>query len=268
MSVSPGSPSARVLASARGLYRFHSVAEWHGTSNSDWIVISLVRGTGRSSRGIANCTRRSPGKAAEDPVRFPAAPLRRGRSEDLSDRAPFSCPKSFCPEPLAPLAHSSHGFPLSTDRALRDLSAARGRTGIVCTGRQSATGRAPVVYLHAARVPGPGPAGGGSSIRTSSGPCCSTSAVAAAVRPARTIPGPTCRPTTTAHLVADIERLREHLGIEQWLVVGVSWGVTLALAYAQAHPDRVNRDGAGGDHVGSSSRRPVDHPGHAADLSA
>lgn len=44
---------------------------------------------------------------------------------------------------------------------------------------------------------------------------------------------------TTARLVADIERLREHLGIERWLVVGVSWGVTLGLAYAQAHPDRV-----------------------------
>ena len=33
--------------------------------------------------------------------------------------------------------------------------------------------------------------------------------------------------------------LREHLGIDRWLVVGVSWGVTLALVYAQAHPDRV-----------------------------
>jgi proline iminopeptidase len=44
---------------------------------------------------------------------------------------------------------------------------------------------------------------------------------------------------TTAHLVADIERLREHLGIERWLVFGGSWGSTLALAYAQAHPDRV-----------------------------
>jgi proline iminopeptidase len=44
---------------------------------------------------------------------------------------------------------------------------------------------------------------------------------------------------TTAHLVADIERLREHLGIDRWLVAGGSWGVTLALAYAQAHPERV-----------------------------
>jgi proline iminopeptidase len=45
---------------------------------------------------------------------------------------------------------------------------------------------------------------------------------------------------TTWHLVADIERLREHLGVERWLLAGVSWGVTLALAYAEAHPERVS----------------------------
>lgn len=45
---------------------------------------------------------------------------------------------------------------------------------------------------------------------------------------------------TTDHLVADVERLREHLAIERWLVVGVSWGVTLALVYAQRHPERVS----------------------------
>jgi proline iminopeptidase len=44
---------------------------------------------------------------------------------------------------------------------------------------------------------------------------------------------------TTWHLVADIERLRVHLGIERWLVFGGSWGSTLALAYAQQHPERV-----------------------------
>jgi proline iminopeptidase len=44
---------------------------------------------------------------------------------------------------------------------------------------------------------------------------------------------------TTDRLVADIERLRGHVGVDRWLVVGVSWGVTLALAYAQAHPQRV-----------------------------
>jgi proline iminopeptidase len=45
---------------------------------------------------------------------------------------------------------------------------------------------------------------------------------------------------TTQHLVADLERLREHLGIARWLVWGGSWGVTLALAYAEAHPERVS----------------------------
>src|SRR6185312_10594462 len=44
---------------------------------------------------------------------------------------------------------------------------------------------------------------------------------------------------TTWHLVEDIERLREHLQIEKWLVFGGSWGSTLALAYAQTHPQRV-----------------------------
>jgi len=44
---------------------------------------------------------------------------------------------------------------------------------------------------------------------------------------------------TTWDLVADIERLRRHLGISQWQVFGGSWGSTLALAYAQRHPRRV-----------------------------
>ncbi|MEX0681976.1 MAG: prolyl aminopeptidase [Dehalococcoidia bacterium] len=43
----------------------------------------------------------------------------------------------------------------------------------------------------------------------------------------------------TANLIADIERLREHLGVERWLVLGGSWGCTLALAYAERYPDRV-----------------------------
>ncbi|WP_033350095.1 prolyl aminopeptidase [Kitasatospora aureofaciens] len=45
---------------------------------------------------------------------------------------------------------------------------------------------------------------------------------------------------TTAHLVADLERLREHLGIDKWLLYGGSWGSTLILAYAEAHPERVS----------------------------
>ena len=44
---------------------------------------------------------------------------------------------------------------------------------------------------------------------------------------------------TTQTLIGDIEQLRQHLAIERWLVTGVSWGTTLALAYAQAEPSRV-----------------------------
>ena len=45
---------------------------------------------------------------------------------------------------------------------------------------------------------------------------------------------------TTRHLINDMERLRAHLNIDRWLVWGGSWGVTLALAYAQQHPQRVS----------------------------
>jgi len=45
---------------------------------------------------------------------------------------------------------------------------------------------------------------------------------------------------TTAHLIADMEAIRHKFGFERWLVTGGSWGATLALAYAQAHPDRVS----------------------------
>ncbi|OLP58573.1 prolyl aminopeptidase [Xaviernesmea oryzae] len=45
---------------------------------------------------------------------------------------------------------------------------------------------------------------------------------------------------TTWHLVADIERLRQLMGVDKWLVFGGSWGSTLALAYAETHPERVS----------------------------
>ena len=55
----------------------------------------------------------------------------------------------------------------------------------------------------------------------------------------RSTPHAELRENTTWDLVADIERLREHLGIERWLVFGGSWGSTLALAYAESHAARV-----------------------------
>jgi len=55
----------------------------------------------------------------------------------------------------------------------------------------------------------------------------------------RSTPHASLEANTTWHLVEDIERLREMAGHERWMVFGGSWGSTLALAYAQAHPDRV-----------------------------
>lgn len=46
------------------------------------------------------------------------------------------------------------------------------------------------------------------------------------------------RENTTLHLIDDLERLRRHLGIDRWLLFGGSWGSTLALAYAEAHPEQ------------------------------
>ena len=55
----------------------------------------------------------------------------------------------------------------------------------------------------------------------------------------RSRPSASVRANTTQHLIADMEMIRETLGLADWLLFGGSWGATLALAYAQAHPDRV-----------------------------
>ena len=56
----------------------------------------------------------------------------------------------------------------------------------------------------------------------------------------RSTPHASLEDNTIWHLVADLERLRAHLGVERWQLFGGSWGSTLALAYAQAHPDAVS----------------------------
>ncbi len=56
----------------------------------------------------------------------------------------------------------------------------------------------------------------------------------------RSTPHASLEANTLWHLVADIERVREHLGIGRWLVCGGSWGSTLGLAYAQTHAERVS----------------------------
>ncbi|MGE0370838.1 MAG: prolyl aminopeptidase [Gammaproteobacteria bacterium] len=55
----------------------------------------------------------------------------------------------------------------------------------------------------------------------------------------RSTPHAELRDNTTQDLVADIERIRTHLGIERWAVFGGSWGSTLGLVYAETHPERV-----------------------------
>ncbi|MCK7475329.1 MAG: alpha/beta fold hydrolase [Rhodopseudomonas palustris] len=55
----------------------------------------------------------------------------------------------------------------------------------------------------------------------------------------RSRPRGECTANTLAHLIADLELIRAEFGFERWLVVGGSWGSTLALAYAEAHPARV-----------------------------
>jgi proline iminopeptidase len=55
----------------------------------------------------------------------------------------------------------------------------------------------------------------------------------------RSLPNASLQDNTTWDLVADMERLREHLGISRWQLFGGSWGSTLALAYAEKHPERV-----------------------------
>ncbi|NJP71800.1 prolyl aminopeptidase [Streptomyces sp. C1-2] len=59
-------------------------------------------------------------------------------------------------------------------------------------------------------------------------------------RPHASDPATDLRHNTTPHLIADMERLRAHLGIDRWLLYGGSWGSTLVLAYAERHPERVS----------------------------
>lgn len=56
----------------------------------------------------------------------------------------------------------------------------------------------------------------------------------------RSHPYLSCEANTTAHLIADLEVIREHFDIDRWMIVGGSWGSTLALAYAERFPHRVS----------------------------
>ncbi|MFN8720862.1 MAG: prolyl aminopeptidase [Rhodospirillales bacterium] len=92
----------------------------------------------------------------------------------------------------------------------------------------------PVVFLHG----GPG-AGSSPSHRRFFDPTHHRIVILDQRGAGRSIPLGEIRENTTDLLVADLERLRTRLGIARWMVFGGSWGSTLALAYAQSHPDRV-----------------------------
>jgi len=59
-------------------------------------------------------------------------------------------------------------------------------------------------------------------------------------RPLASTPDADLSSNTTGHLIADIELLREQQGIQRWTILGLSWGSTLGLAYAQTYPDHVD----------------------------
>lgn len=75
-------------------------------------------------------------------------------------------------------------------------------------------------------------------------------------RPSAAEPDADLSANTTQHLVADIERLRQHFGVERWVLYGHSWGTTLGLAYAEAHPERVRAVVFAG--VTTTRRREID----------
>ncbi|MDX1563593.1 MAG: prolyl aminopeptidase, partial [Gammaproteobacteria bacterium] len=92
----------------------------------------------------------------------------------------------------------------------------------------------PVVFLHG------GPGGGGdTNARRFFDPSRHRAVLFDQRGAGRSKPLASLKDNTTWHLVADIEALRAKLGIERWLVFGGSWGSTLALAYAERHPERV-----------------------------
>ena len=92
----------------------------------------------------------------------------------------------------------------------------------------------PVAFLHG----GPG-AGASADHRRFFDPDCFRAVLFDQRGAGRSRPHGETEGNTTADLIADMEALRQERGIERWLLFGGSWGSTLALAYAQAHPERV-----------------------------
>jgi len=80
----------------------------------------------------------------------------------------------------------------------------------------------------------------------------------------KSTPAASLEENTTWDLVADIEKLRQHLGIERWQVYGGSWGSTLALAYSETHPERVTEIILRGIFFGTEEELDWFYGGHGA----
>lgn len=98
-----------------------------------------------------------------------------------------------------------------------------------------AKGGRPVVFLHG------GPGSGSQTLhRTLFDPARDHVFLIDQRGAGRSHPYLSCEANTTKHLISDLEHVRDHFGIQKWLLVGGSWGSTLALAYAERHPERVS----------------------------
>ncbi len=104
---------------------------------------------------------------------------------------------------------------------------------IICIGRSAEIRGVPVLFLHG----GPG-AGATAAHRRFFDPAYFRIVIFDQRGAGRSTPHGELTDNTTPHLVEDIEKLRRHRGVDSWLAFGGSWGSTLALAYAEAHPDR------------------------------
>lgn len=123
-------------------------------------------------------------------------------------------------------------FPASRPRLVRQMAVGEGH--MLYVEECAAVDGLPVVFLHG----GPG-SGCSPNQRRLFDPARYRAILVDQRGCGRSRPLGNMRDNTTAHLVADLEYLREALGIPRWLVFGGSWGGLLALAYAQTHPERV-----------------------------